>query len=431
MIFNYVIPIILQQVLTTFHYMLDNFMVAGLGSIEIGAMMSANRFIFIIRFTILAFAIANAVFSAQMSSRIDKVSRYFYISTFVSLFFSLAFIILYFSSRNFILGTFSNDPNIIAGAGNYIDIVIFTAITQSIILNLTASLRSIGLLKIPLNTILLIVFSNFLMNGLMIKGRVELGLQGAAVATLAAEILGMVFLILSVMLNKKEILSNNIHETSLAEVTKYIRFSMVIWFSHIIWAMYVMLFQNLIGGLGAQELAAFGVVAPIELMFYEIGISLGFVLVVFVGKDLAENKFDEAYHRTKRFVKFIAILSIFVSVLILLLSKFLLALYNISAEESAIAFNILRWLAVFLSVKIIAPLFYNGSLRAGGDMAYILGVTTFLSWGLILPIAYTGYHFFNFGLIEIYITVGLSEIVSLVLLFARFHSKKWMKKIDN
>ena len=131
MILNYVVPIALQQAVTSVNFILDNIIVSQIGSVAIAALGSSNRFLFIIRFSIVAFSIGNAVISAQLSksSKKGEIGKTLTVSVVTSVLFSIFFIVTYFTNRSFILTSFSPDEDIVSAAGSYIDIVIFSSFT--------------------------------------------------------------------------------------------------------------------------------------------------------------------------------------------------------------------------------------------------------------------------------------------------------------
>lgn len=112
-----------------------------------------------------------------------------------------------------------------------------------------------------------------------------------------------------------------------------------------------------------------------------------------------------------------------------ILSSNIASLYSVSYEEAANIAILLRILGIFMAVKLSSSILYNGILRAGGDMTFILLLTVLLAWGLIVPISYIGYHFYNWNIYVIYTVMNASEVVTLTLMVLRFKSKKWMNNL--
>ena len=434
MILNYVVPIALQQAVTSVNFILDNIIVSQIGSVAIAALGSSNRFLFIIRFSIVAFSIGNAVISAQLSksSKKGEIGKTLTVSVVTSVLFSIFLIVTYFTNRSFILTSFSPDEDIVSAAGSYIDIVIFSSFTLSIYLSLITSLRSLGSLFYPMLSSALSLLVNFSLSYILVFGNwgfKSYGLRGAAYSTVISEIVALLFLIVAAYMKQREMFSKEAFRPNLGDFRSYLRISLIILFSHAVWSMQTMIMHNLFGKLGKSELVAYGAIIPIETIILDIFAAFGFSTLIFVGRKLALDKKKAAFSFSLNMLKVGTMVGAVAGLGLAILSSNIASLYSVSYEEAANIAILLRILGIFMAVKLSSSILYNGILRAGGDMTFILLLTVLLAWGLIVPISYIGYHFYNWNIYVIYTVMNASEVVTLTLMVLRFKSKKWMNNL--
>lgn len=430
MFINYILPIALQQALLSYNMLVDNFIAGTLGSSEISALGSASRLLFIIRFSILAFAIGNSVISTQNSSSEGKVGKTLTISILSSLVFSIIFIISYFVNRSSILNSFSISSEVNSIAGSYIDITIFSSLTLSFILSIVTSMRSLSTLYPSLIATTSGIVTNVLVSNLLLTNSAMPNVVSIAWGTIASEVVILLILILYALNYHPDMvewsLSSNI---DLQDVKEYLQMSLIILASHIIWAIHVMLLHNLYGKLGPKEHAAFGIIAPIETLLFDLFSSLGLTALVLIGRELSKDENEKAYLTSKKMILIGVLSGIVIGSTIFLASNFIPSLYNIDPIERDYATYLLKVYAIFSVVKIVNSVMYNGVLRAGGDVTFITVVTTILAWGLIIPISYIGTVYYNWNIQKIYLATSASELVSGLMMMIRFRSKRWMNNL--
>jgi putative MATE family efflux protein len=431
MIMSYVLPIALQQIMTTMHFILDNFLVASMGSSSIAALGSASRFLFILRFGILAFAIGNSVISAQIKQNKLEIQKYLSKSIMSSLMFSFIFILVYLTFQNKILGNFTNDPIIQKEAQKYISIMILSGFTMSIFSPLVTSLRSLGELKISVLATALGLMTHMIMNISILKGYLLTNISqisGLAIGSLISEL--VMIKVLAIFLYRKYQILPITLDINREKFHEFNKMNLTILLSHMIWALHVMIMHNLFGKLGNEELTAMGIVSSFEVAIFDLASSLGFTALVMLGKPLSENRSEEAYTIAKKMLKNAAYIGLLVGITLILFSSKISNQFHITGLEKAIVRKLFFIHALFQIIKFTNAVLYNGILRAGGDMKYITVLTTLLAWGLIIPITHIGYYLFNWEYINIYSAIHALELITFFLMFRKFKSKSWIKNLS-
>jgi putative MATE family efflux protein len=431
MIISYILPIAMQQIMTTIHFILDNFLVASMGSTEIAALGSSSRFLFILRFGILAFSIANAVISAQIKDDKLEIRRYLSKSILSGIMFTIIFISIYVIFKDSILGSFTPSLDIQRESSKYISILILSGFTLSFFMPLITSLRSLGDLKISAIVTSIGLASHIFINLKVINSSIFNNLDkiyGLAIGSVVSEII-MVTILIVYLYRKHNILPITFNLNG-AKIIEYMRSSLTILLSHMIWALHVMLMHNLFGRLGSVELTAIGIVSTFEVLIFDLASSLGSTALVALGRPLSQNDKPAAYSIGVKMLKTSAFVGLIVGLSLFTISGLISNIFSITQVEKDLVIKLLTIHSIFQVIKFINATLYNGILRSGGDVFYVMLLTTFLAWGLIIPITHIGHFYFGWRSIEIYFALHALELVTFTLMLIRFNSRVWIKNLS-
>ena len=190
------IPVAAQAMLNTILNLVDTMMIGQLGQTEIAAVGLANKVFFV--FTLLLFGIVSgsSILTAQYWGKKDikNIHKVLGMSLAMALIGSIIFVLAGIFAPEGVMRIFTPSENTIAIGAAYLGIAAIsypmTAVTNCYI----SLLRGVNKVKAPVIISILSIGINIILNYTLIFGHFgapELGVRGAAIATLIARIISV------------------------------------------------------------------------------------------------------------------------------------------------------------------------------------------------------------------------------------------------
>lgn len=194
------IPVALQNLLTTTGSMVDTIMLASIGEKAVGAVGLCAQFSSLMFSGYWGFIGGGMLFFAQYwgAKDHDGITRSYGMTLLFMMTVALVFAGLATGVPSFIMGVYTDKPEIQAIGISYLRIVGFAYPLQVLSMAMSALLRSIERVKIPLYGGIASVIANCFFNYLFIFGKFglpEMGAAGAAVGTVLAGVVNLLILI--------------------------------------------------------------------------------------------------------------------------------------------------------------------------------------------------------------------------------------------
>ena len=168
-------------------------------------------------------------------------------------------IVLFFPTQ--LLSLLSNDPNVIAEGAKYFQIICFTYVIFTVTNILVASLRSIGIVKIGYIISGSTLIINICLNYCLIYGNFgfpELGVRGAAIATLVSRCVELLIVIyyLKFKEHKLNLTLKKLLHIDTSYIRDYTRVSSPVLINQALWGVAQMVQTGILGHLGGGVTAA-------------------------------------------------------------------------------------------------------------------------------------------------------------------------------
>ncbi|MFQ6841662.1 MAG: MATE family efflux transporter, partial [Agathobaculum sp.] len=168
-------------------------------------------------------------------------------------------IVLFFPTQ--LLSLLSNDPNVIAEGAKYFQIICFTYVIFTVTNILVASLRSIGIVKIGYIISGSTLIINVCLNYCLIYGNFgfpELGVRGAAIATLVSRCVELLIVIyyLKYKEHKLNLTLKKLLHIDTSYIRDYTRVSSPVLINQALWGVAQMVQTGILGHLGGNVTAA-------------------------------------------------------------------------------------------------------------------------------------------------------------------------------
>ncbi|MEE1249680.1 MAG: MATE family efflux transporter [Lachnospiraceae bacterium] len=428
------IPVTLQCLLQSSFSVVDQVMTGQLGSVSIAGIGLGGKFAWIYSVLVSAVAAAAGIMIAQYTGKKDerKAGKSFYLNLVLAIVLAVIFMILGIGFPKMIMGWYTKDASVIEMASGYLRIVSFTFLPMAVSTLLSTYLRCNGKAAIPLYVSILSAILNTGFNWLLIFGNLgfpALGADGAALATAISQVGGcilMMILFLSLKRKNNWDLPFSLRQER-AEWLQFVGIFVPILVCEFLWSLGENVYAAIYGHIGTAECAAMTVTSPIQGLFMGALSGVSQAAGIMIGKRLGAGEEKEAYCDSKRLMQRGFWLSLILSLLLVLLGRFYVQIFQVEDSVRLIAYKLLVVFAVVAPVKVQNMILGGGIIRSGGRTKYAMLIDIIGTWGFGVPLGFLSAYVLHLPITGVYFILSMEECVRLVLSAVVFRRRKWMQ----
>ena len=336
-----------------------------------------------------------------------------------------------------IIRLMTNDPVIMEQAVQYLQIICFTYVIFALTNMLTASLRSIGIVKIGYIISASTLCINICLNYVLIYGHFgapALGVRGAAIATLVSRTVELLIVIWFLKFREHTLCLNwrKLLVIDTSYIRDYIHVSLPMLVTQTMWGASSII-QTAI--LGNMENAAMVVPAnSISVLVFQILSVVGYgaasAAAIMTGRTLGEGHKERINQTAFTFQIMFCVIGVFTGLIILLSRGPVLQIYNTLSPEAA---ELTRQFITVLAITSVGTCYQMaadcGILRAGGDTKFAMWNNLVFVWLICLPCAALSAFVFHFSPVVVFFCLKMEQLGKCPVIFLRVRSKKWIKQI--
>lgn len=336
-----------------------------------------------------------------------------------------------------IIRLMTNDPVIMEQAVQYLQIICFTYVIFALTNMLTASLRSIGIVKIGYIISASTLCINICLNYVLIYGHFgapALGVRGAAIATLVSRTVELLIVIWFLKFREHTLHLNwrKLLFIDTSYIRDYIHVSLPMLVTQTMWGASSII-QTAI--LGNMENAAMVVPAnSISVLVFQILSVVGYgaasAAAIMTGRTLGEGHKERIDQTAFTFQIMFCIIGVFTGLIILLSRGPVLQIYNTLSPEAA---ELTRQFITVLAITSVGTCYQMaadcGILRAGGDTKFAMWNNMVFVWLICLPCAALSAFVFHFSPVVVFFCLKMEQLGKCPVIFLRVRSRKWIKQI--
>ena len=183
------------------------------------------------------------------------------------------------------------------------------------------------------------------------------------------------------------------------------------------------------GNLGTDACAAITMTIPVQTLVIGALSGLSQASGILIGKSLGRRDYDKAYAESKKLMKYGFIGSVFLSVLLVIISSIYVRIYNVEPLVQKMTQQILLAFAIVAPVKVQNMILGGGIIRSGGKTKYIMWVDFIGTWLFGVPLAMLSAFIWQLPVAYVYFILSMEECVRFGITLVIFKKKTWMRSL--
>ncbi|MBQ7844856.1 MAG: MATE family efflux transporter [Clostridia bacterium] len=429
------IPVALQNLLTTTGSMVDTMMIAPLGETSVGAVGLCAQFTSLMFSGYWGFVGGGMLFFSQYygAKDDDGIDRSYGITLSFMMLVALLFACLALLCPEWVMQVYTDKTSIQAIGVKYLRVVGFAYPLQILSMAMSSLLRSTERVRIPFYAAIASVFTNLVLNWVLIHGNLgfpALGVQGAALATVCAAFVNASVIVLLARVQKFPYLFHfrQHFRWTKAALKLYLLRCFPIICNEVFLGVANMVINMVLGRQSEQAIAATAVFRTLEGLV--IGFFAGFsnASSVLVGTCVGAGELDTAYQRAKRLVFLCAGCIFTVCVTLIAVHQPLLTIMSLSGESFRIGFGMLLIYCVAAVIRMCNWV-QNDTYRSAGDATTGTVLEILFMYLLVLPcVCITGL-WLKAPFLVIFACCYIDEPIRLILMQRHMYSGRWVRPV--
>ncbi|ELC8465613.1 MATE family efflux transporter [Clostridium perfringens] len=436
LLFSIALPIAVQNLITFMVSMVDTLMVGALGEIQLSAVSIANNLFFVL--TILMFGLAggsNIMISQYWGKgNVKTIHKILAIMYRVCLLITGIFIFIALFLPKYFMGIFTTDKAVIDFGASYLRIVCIGYLFYSITNCTIMMLRSVKTVSISIIVYTASLVVNSILNWIFIFGNLgapELGIRGAAIATVCARITEFSIVLVFMFIYERKIGLKIEHLLKLdKEILKdYVGLCTPVLCNELLWTIGASMISVIVGRMGTEVVAANSIngVAHQFVTVFIFGMSNA--TAVIIGNTIGEGKKEKAKEYAYSIGIFSVVMGCISGLMILLIKPFVVNFYNVSYSTKLIAMEIMTVTSGIIVFQSLASNFMMGVLRGGGDAKFVLINDLIFMWLVAIPGGFFVAFVLELPVALVFLVIKCDEILKSLTSVYRVISGKWVNDV--
>ena len=445
MLFVLVLPLIIQQGITNFVSLLDNVMVGGLGTLPMSAVSIVNQLIFVFNLAIFGGLSGASIFGTQFYGLGDwqGMRDTFRFKLLFSLSVSALAVTVFLLFGDGLMMLFlkgeTNTPEeiarTVAEARSYLRVAVLGLLPFALVQVYAGTMRETGETVGPMTAGLIAIFVNLIFNYLLIYGKFgfpELGVEGAAVATVLSRLVEFVYVVAE---------CHRKHDRFRFIEGVYRRFRIPgdlvkriavtgtpLLVNEILWSLGMTFINRNYSLRGITVIAATNIAATVWNLFCVIMFAMGSAVSILVGQRLGAGDREGAIDVNNKLIFFTLVSHVGVGLLLAAAAPYIPLLYNVEPEVRTMASRFLIIAGAAAPIHAFIHVIYFAS-RSGGKTFVTFLFDSVYTWVVPAMLSLVLCRFTELDIVTIYFAVQFIDIVKIFIGVPLLRSGFWANRI--
>ncbi|HCW53156.1 MAG TPA: MATE family efflux transporter [Clostridium sp.] len=434
--FPLLLIICLQQLAALTVNMVDNIMLGRYSELALSGATLVNQIQFTLQQIAAGIGLGIVVLASQYWGKrnITPIKKIISLGIKFAFIVGIIFLLISIFIPNSVLSLFTNDQLVIAEGVRYLKVICWTYLIFSISNSLMYSLQSVETVFIGTVMSISTICINMCLNYIFIYGNFgapELGIVGAAIATLVSRIIELIIIFVYILIIDKKL------KMKLTELLKfdftylkdYINVATPIVISGMLWGIAQGAQSAILGHISATAIAANSIAVVIFQIFAVIGMASANASSVVIGKTIGENQLDKVKSYSKTMQWIFLLIGIISGCLLFLSKDMIINIYSVSDETKTLA----RQFLTILSITIVGSCYQypvaGGIIAGGGSTKYTAWVDNLFMWLFTIPTAFLSAFVFNFPPAITFCFLKADQLLKCIPNFITCNRYRWVRTL--
>lgn len=422
-----IIPLVIEQFLAVAIGMADTIMVASCGESAVSGISLVDTISVLLIGLFGAMASGGAVVAAQYMGKKDKemvgkASNQLFLAVGMVSLVLMSFALL--GNRLILEFVYKGiAPDVMENSRIYFYI---TAISYPFlgVYNAGAALfRAVGNSKVSMQTSIVANVLNVGGNAILIFG-FHMGVAGAGFSTLVSRAVSCV--VICVLLAKnKEINLGKSWKPDIKILKKILYIGIPNGVETSIFQLGKLLLSSLVASFGTAAITAYAITGNVGGLQQIPANAIGIAMITVIGQCIGAGDEKQARYYNRKLLKVAYICMFVLGIAVIVLSKPICGLYQLSPETTAVTVQILVYNCI--CCMLVHPLSFAqaNALRAAGDVKFTMVVAITSMWTCRIVLAYILAGYFQMGVMGVWVAMTIDWVVRAGFFTQRIKSGKW------
>lgn len=438
------IPTMIQNGVTNFVNMLDNVMVGQVGTLQMTGVSIVNQLLFVFNLCIFGAMSGAGIFTAQFYGKKDNdgVKNTVQFKIVTAVLFTVLGIGVFLLLGDTLIAAYIQEGSDPADAAlvaeysrKYLNIMLFNTLPFAIGQAYASSLRETKDRVIPMISTVSAVLINLVLNYILIFGHFgapEMGIEGAAVATVIARFAECAILVIWSHTHKKKypfIARLFTHTTiTLQQIKKISVITVPLILNEALWATGMAFLNQCYSVRGLSVVAAINIVSTLSNVFNVSFLSFGSSIGIILSQMLGAGEKEEAKKASTKMIGF-AVFTVFgIAALMCCFSGVFPDIYNTEESVKKLATTLILIMAAYMPIQCFLNSCYF-SLRSGGKTVITFIFDSGFVWAVVIPLAFYISRFTELPIIPFYIIIQAVDIIKCIIGYVFLKKGVWLNTV--
>ena len=394
MFFPLLLVISLQQLAALAVNMADNLMLGRYTELALSGATLVNQIQFVLMMVASAIGAGIVVLASQYwgQRRIEPIKKIINIGVKSGLAVGLVFFAAAQLFPVTLLSLFTNDAAVIAEGVKYLRVICWTYPVYVLSNSLMYSLQAVETAMIGTIMSVSTICINICLNYCFIYGNLgapELGIVGAAVATLVSRVVELIIILVYVLKVDKKLKMkwHDLLPFDLTYLRDYLKVAFPIALSGLLWGIAQAAQTAVLGHISATVIAASSIASIISQIFGVVSMASANAASVVTGKTIGAGRLDLVRSYSKTMQGIFLLIGVIFGVAMFLLKDFIVGFYTVSEETKTLALHFLTILSVSSVGSAYEYPLEGGIIAGGGSTEYVAWMDNLFMWLFTIPTA--------------------------------------------
>ena len=444
MVIAVVMPIIIQNFISNFVNLLDNLMVGRIGTDQMSGVAITNQLMLVFNITIFGAVSGAGIFAAQYhgAGNTEGVRAAFRYKLYICLLVGAVSILLFSVKGKELISLYLSDTSdpvrvqhTLDFGMQYLRIMILGLIPFALSQAYAGTLRETGETAMPMYAGIIAVFVNLIFNYLLIFGKFgfpELGVRGAAIATVLSRYVELGIIIGCTHGNKKKYaFAHGLYRSfkiPLPIVREITLKGMPLLVNELLWSLGQATLNQIYSVRGLDVVAALNISSTVYNLFGVAYLAMGSATSIIIGNTLGANDIETAKDYARKLLTTAVMVGMAIGVILATAAPFIPLLYNTGSAIHTLATKLILVCCAIMPVHSYVHTSYF-TIRSGGKTGITFLFDCVFSWAVVIPVAYIFTHFTPLAIVGVYICVQSTEFLKALIGFGLIKKGVWINNI--